>query len=296
MYTKIYITLLFILLAPLSLKATGQEPDIIFINGEKWFLLGKPIDADSTLYFNLREFLPKNIVISTSNWSGYTAFWTIENDYLYLDSIEVWLHDEKSEMEYTIVFDADTLKTVFDFYFEQNSICASWYNGEIRAGKGKLIRYIHLGFNRNVETERIMTVENGKIVKTDYYCNFRKPGMDLLDHETQKELCSRFPWYKFPELKGARLVFSFGNFKIGSDGELLDFDVNLMSILLPKEAKDTNQPSAETMKDPNNPLVIEFRETVKSIYPLLEVYYIYDRFMLQDGFIGMPLIEINYDN
>ena len=42
----------------LSAYATGQEGDVIYIDGIQWELLGKPVYADSTLSRTLKEALP----------------------------------------------------------------------------------------------------------------------------------------------------------------------------------------------------------------------------------------------
>ena len=61
------------MLATIATHATGQEGDIICIDGTKWELLGKPIYADSSLAKNLEAALPKGRGTVTSNWAGYTA-------------------------------------------------------------------------------------------------------------------------------------------------------------------------------------------------------------------------------
>ncbi|MBP5560659.1 MAG: hypothetical protein J6X70_02515 [Muribaculaceae bacterium] len=69
--------------------ATAQEGDIIFIEGTRWELLGCPVGADSALYHKLETVLPKDRPIITSNWDGFTAYWSIQQDQLYLDSIYI---------------------------------------------------------------------------------------------------------------------------------------------------------------------------------------------------------------
>ena len=67
--------------------ATGLESDIIFIDGIQWNLLGRPVCADSVLYSNLKAVLPENRPVATSNWDGFTSYWSIKQDFLCLDSI-----------------------------------------------------------------------------------------------------------------------------------------------------------------------------------------------------------------
>ena len=82
-----------LMLLALTAYATGQEGDVIYINGERLELLGKPICLDSTLYHTLKDELPSNRPIVTSNWDGFTAYWSINNDRLYLDSVRCEAYD-----------------------------------------------------------------------------------------------------------------------------------------------------------------------------------------------------------
>lgn len=65
-------------------KATGLSGDVIYLQGEEWVLLDKPINRDSILFHRLMEFLPDNHCITTANWEGYTAYWEVQQSHLYL--------------------------------------------------------------------------------------------------------------------------------------------------------------------------------------------------------------------
>lgn len=259
----------------LQLKARGLSGDVIYIDGESWELMEKPIDTDSTLYARLINFLPKNHCVTTANWEGYTAFWEIRNGYLYLQRMEVCVYDKVSEKESTVVFHADTLKELFAPYYKQKKICARWFSGELRAGQGDLVRYMHIGFDRNMETEQVMTIKHGKVLKSNIYHNYKTSGWNL--SKAQDEVTKRFPWEQFPEYQGQRLIFSISNFQITPDGRLSDFDVNVIYI----------NPMNKEIEDRNHPLVKAFKETLKSIYPW-EVLFIngkytaeYERYVMQ---------------
>lgn len=60
MRIKRYSIVILFLFVFLYIKATGQSCDVIYINGEQWWLMARPIDKDSALYARLRDFLPKN--------------------------------------------------------------------------------------------------------------------------------------------------------------------------------------------------------------------------------------------
>ena len=85
---KKFIITITLFLISMATYATGQEGDIIYIDGTQWTLLGKPISRDTTLWGQVRAAIPQQHVITSSNWSGFTAFWSIRQDVLYLDSIQ----------------------------------------------------------------------------------------------------------------------------------------------------------------------------------------------------------------
>ena len=76
--------LLFIqyLILAITVNATGQDGDIIYIDGTRWELLGRPICVDSLLYHDLRAVLPSERSILTSNWDGFTGYWSITQNVL----------------------------------------------------------------------------------------------------------------------------------------------------------------------------------------------------------------------
>ena len=55
---------------------------------------------------------------------------------------------------------------------------ARWLNGEFRAGKGDLVRYVHSGFDRNMETECVLRIKNGKVINTTTYHNYKKARLE----------------------------------------------------------------------------------------------------------------------
>lgn len=277
MHIKIRLTLL-LLLVPLFIRATGLLGDIIYLNGEQWELMEKPIHTDSILYKRLRKFLPENHCVSTANWDGYTAFWEIRNGYLCLQHLEVCVYDKETNEDSVLTFNPDTLKTLFAPYYEGGEICARWFSGEVRAGQGKTIRYYHDGFDRNMETEQVMLIKQGKVVQSDLYHNYETAGLNF--KSIREEIVKRFPWDQFPELKGQRLFFSMGDLQITDDGKLSDLD---LSIILLK-------PYGKSIDDSNHPLIKAAKKTLQSIYPW-GVFYINGKRRMEFTYVMMPIGE-----
>ncbi|MCF2597272.1 carboxypeptidase regulatory-like domain-containing protein, partial [Phocaeicola barnesiae] len=263
-------------LVVLPVKATGQWGDIIRLEGKEWVLLVKPIESDTMLGNRVRAFLPDNISYSTGNYSCYTASWEIRNGYLCLRQIEADVYDEASNKDSTLVYEGKDLQSLFPSYYKDGEIQARWFSGELRAGKGNLVRYVHDGFDRNMETEQVLTVRNGKVLKTETYHNYRRPGLNL--KKAQKEIACRFPWKRFPEYQGERIIFSISDFQMTEDGHFVDCDVSFIYL----------RSSREKIDGKNHPLALAFKETLKSIYPW-EVLFINGKYTMEYRSFTMPL-------
>lgn len=219
---RILILLLAVMQTSLLL-ATGLAGDYIFINGEEWELLDKPLNKDSAVYANLMKFLPEGWSMSTANWDGYTAYWTVIDGKIYLQKIDVHMYSSHDNEEYTLVYEADSLRNLFVSYYDGQGILAKWLNGDVRSGRGTVIRYFHSGFNRNMEEECIMSIYGGTIVNSMLYHNYKKDGFNLASG--QQELEKRFPFNRFPELKEKGISFLMRDFKVSPEGKLLDCHV-----------------------------------------------------------------------
>lgn len=111
------------------------------------------------------RFSSENVTRSTGNYSGYTAFWEVRDGYLCLQRVEADVYDEVSKKEYTRMYEVKDLRPIFAAYCLAGTIQARWFSGELRAGKGDVVRYVHDGFDRNMETERVLTVRAVKCWK-----------------------------------------------------------------------------------------------------------------------------------
>ncbi len=83
------------------------------------------------------------IIFSTACWRRYISTWEIKNGKFYLVSIVG---------KYKIVDDSP--------------IFADWFSGVIRIPKGKLIQYVHMGFDSVYEEELLVKIEKGIVVET----------------------------------------------------------------------------------------------------------------------------------
>lgn len=262
----------FLLMLPLSAKATAQEGDIIYINGEKWFLLGKPLNYDDELYTKLNEFLPKNRSWSTANWSGYTGYWEIVYGRLYLNKVVVYVYDKLMDTYLDITYDAYDLKELFMPYYTAHGISAEWYsNKAVTVGRGECIRVNNDAYDRNYAEELVMTFEKGEVMKEEYWRNKKVTDGCSLRDGAGMEVIKLFPYEQFPELETQRVIVHFRNVAVSADGRFKDCDADLFW------SKDKSME-----ENPNHPIIIAFKETMCKVYPW-ETFYIHGKNTINYG-------------
>ena len=250
---RIFLCISFLFLA-LFAHATGQTGDVIFIDGVRWELLGKPIDLDDTLYRDLKAVLPENRPIVTSNWDGYTAYWSIHQDMLCLDSIRCEYYDAKIRGMKGTSIPSNTLLRVFKNYVDGDCIVACWLTREIRVASGKMIYYQHTYFERNYEEEMMLSIVKGKVTGRKVYHNFIAEGFsfDKFNPYNNEELREMFPLHieRYPELDNEeRIVFRVKQARVDANGNLVACEVKLL-------------------KPDDNPLLAaEIAESLKAYHP-----------------------------
>jgi hypothetical protein len=132
---------------------TAQAGDLIEYIGKAYILLSNPLEQ----YFEAGHQRPKCLAEEieyrdTSNWRGYVAEWTINNDIFFIINIE-GPNGEVSRAMSELFPDA------------QPPIEASWYSGKLRLRAGKMLQYVHMGYGTRYEKEIILHVKKGRVVK-----------------------------------------------------------------------------------------------------------------------------------
>jgi hypothetical protein len=262
---KRFLVCIYALFATIGIFATGQAGDLIFIDGEMWVLLGKPLYADSLLHSNLIDILPKERSVTTANWDGYTGYWSIDNDRLILDSIRVpfWNVNTRKYRQESIP--PSDMRHIFNSYYDKDDIIATWLTDTIRIGKGEQMFYMHDGYLRNHEYEQFIAINRGIVTERKSYHNkVVVDGFSFSMLKSQEEIREKFPLdlKSYPELDEVkRIIFSIRDVRLDSLGNLVDCHV---SAFIPRQDRD-NMQFLEGLEN-------SFKMMLKSISPWKTLY------------------------
>lgn len=207
-----------LLACPLS-WGTGQESDVLISGGEEWALLDLPLERlDSLTYCQLRDTFGWESP-STANWRGYVAYWSVSDGMLWLEKVVrfeeelVKVGEEKEAgtdllISETVAVECDygIICRVLERYVRDGKVCASWFSGEMTAGKGRIVRYVHMGLNRDYEEEIVISVTRGAASLGQVYHN--RAGLGPQDNPRLLTYLKAFPTDGYGLEKG-RYVFRF---------------------------------------------------------------------------------------
>ncbi len=250
---KRFILSMFVLGIAVSSLATAYQGDVIYIDGERWTLMGQPVERDSALFHHLLDVLPKERRYSSGNWHGYTGYWSIRDGQLYLDSIRVGFDFDKSVMATTIFpannkdgkeippfLPADDMIEVFHDYYVNGEILASWITGKVRVARGHAVKYVHQGYMRSLEYEQYYTVDQGRVTDSVSYHN-----RIVVNGFSIEEFKSKYRWHdsesgekirqlipipveNYPDLAGVKEFFcNVSDIQVDSLGNLLACSVKI---------------------------------------------------------------------
>ena len=206
----------------MTMTATGQQGDVLMIDGERWSLLCRPICYDSFVHCRIKSLLPENHSWDTSNWEGYQAAWSIKNDMLVLDSLLVDMYDAQQERHYVKTLRQQKLQSAFPDH--QHSFVATWLTDTIRAARGEIVRNEHMGFDRNHEHELHIVVRHGRVISRQPFENRILVNGFWFGNKRANDFVS-IPPERYPDFAGQRVLFTISDMQADDRGNLKDCDV-----------------------------------------------------------------------
>ena len=145
--------------AKVKINMAAQLPDIIVIDGECHDLYSNPLEQ----YWVANRIRRPSFISSVDCKRGYVATWELKNNHLFLKTITG--EYEKTYFYFWKRIKPCTLKSVLK-KSSLNNLAATWFTGKIRIPKGNRILYVHHEYESRFEQEMILTIEQGKVVKS----------------------------------------------------------------------------------------------------------------------------------
>lgn len=252
---KMLFTIVCCLLGTLC-HATGQDPDYIYIDGNRYMLLDRPATRLPRVKQAIQQCLPTNAAKTTANWDRFTSHWSIAEERLILDSITCMIHHQQQYREVRVRGYEKALRR----YAKRGRIIASWVSATITAATGECIYYEHMGFERRYTTEIKLKIDKGKLTGSTTVNNERVPGISLKEIFDRETIQERFPFGLYPELADKR-------FSIAITGiEMLQHTISGCQVTLRGSALDSLQPKRRQQ------IEAMIMRTVKSQYPVEALY------------------------
>jgi hypothetical protein len=178
------ILFIFILLFFIVIKghATGQVAELLSFDNKSWSMFYCPLDmVEQAEEWHKSNDFEKNCW-NTGCWRGYIGHWSIINNKLILTEVvrEKSTTDSLNRSRCVYVELPHVFKC-YSKYATPQGIFASWVNDTIRIGRGRLIRYNHMAFDRNQEEEAFLIIKKGIVTKVKYFHNRIVQGHSMQD-------------------------------------------------------------------------------------------------------------------
>jgi hypothetical protein len=135
---------------------TAQMSETLLLDGKEFALCSRPLDT----YFSITGKKPVFDTTCTALSRGYVGTWEILENRLYLVGISGMRRRALTPI---------SLEEFFPGFPDR--VFAHWYTGKIRVPMGKMLKYRHSGFDSTYESELLMDVLKGKVLKTETRVN-----------------------------------------------------------------------------------------------------------------------------
>jgi hypothetical protein len=161
------VVIFIVLMTPQISFGTAQHPDRLVYKGQEYALYADPLQdyyssLPDTAIIIFPTFGPEHLrTVNSSCWRGYIATWEMINDTMYLVKME----DCRGHGQ------TANLTEQFGDKIRNGKMKADWYTGELRVPVGKLIEYVHMDYMSQYESEMVLEIVDGVLVKVDKYKN-----------------------------------------------------------------------------------------------------------------------------
>lgn len=153
---KLFAIIILLLTFNVKVFATAQVPDLMVIEKDTFLMHTNPLEIylDSIGNRDFPDFTGKN---STACWRGYQAIWRVENDSMFLETIQSCHRNEDD-------VDAN-LKKMFGDKCINGRVYATWFTGLIVLPHGKLKNHINMGYGSTYNKHLLLEINKGQFMK-----------------------------------------------------------------------------------------------------------------------------------
>jgi hypothetical protein len=137
-----------------NIFATAQAPDYLMYKGEKLRLHVNPLEV---LFLEKEELRPETEIISSGNWRGYIATFSIIDRALAVSDITISKPDP--EKEYGYLRESVLLK----IFPNESDRKMDWFSGLLVVPLGKQTGYVHLSYASQYEKYLLIRIKNGLV-------------------------------------------------------------------------------------------------------------------------------------
>ena len=155
---------------------TEQEPERLVLNGKEYGMQYCPLfDLDTLIYQAIEKRIevdPEHIrVMSTGLWRGYVGYWSIQDDDLYLDSVQVCIDVTDTHEKVYRYYGYEDLKDILSAYCRDGRIRADWVTRDsvrVNDYRSERLLYAHIGFSSRFSKELFCSFRNGLLCSLCY--------------------------------------------------------------------------------------------------------------------------------
>ena len=223
MKKAIAITLFLLSAITFKVSATAQIPDLLIYKGDTLLLHTCPLNLypDKKLINPQKLFGGKGCFFSAC-WRNYVATWELTNDKLFLvkirnacyptDMKDVGASYKAKVEKDSIGTEYADLQALFPEKFHNGKVEADWVTEDLTSPQGKLLFYVHSGFESTYEKEVVFKIAKGNLEEVTIYDNSKSKRSEYSRNaqKLREYIHSNINWDKLPEQKDAvRVSVSF---------------------------------------------------------------------------------------
>lgn len=207
---------IFLLFSLIKIQATQQQSDILYFNGEKYYILNRMVSRNI-----IGEYIDKknmNYEMNSSLWRGYIAEYQITDDFFSIKDILVATHFSKESFIKLRTTDAE----IFDTLSKVST------NTLLIISKENTSIY---NLNENFSPVKVLEIKNNKITKTlglNSYTAYTQFKCDQFTKYTLTEAYKKNYYYSFKTIQNSREKYGYEDKILPIHEEVENFIANLL--------------------------------------------------------------------